>query len=138
MQPTEDFRKEKAYRIAECLQHSAKLLMQFMSDIARHTRKKPRFISNRTNYKNRRLYRHKYAILLSKIAIHRYMSDCQLRIILSQPIPKFKPGGINNNEKESTHASCTISETGPELINGSFVLNANAIQSLPTGQRDNI
>jgi hypothetical protein len=138
MQSTEDFRKEKAERIIEVTNHALIITLRLLNEIDKHKRKQPRIKSKRTNYRSRFLHRHKYAILLAEMAIIKYTTDFQIQIIISQPIPKFKPGGVTNNEAESTHASSTIGETGQEFINGSIVPNSHAIQSLPARQRNNI
>lgn len=139
MHTTEDFRKQKAERIAEAIKQGALVLVKIMTDLAKHTRKKPRIVSGRINHRNRQLYRNKHGILLAKIAIHGYMTRCQLQIILSQPIPKFKPGGVNTNETEAIwNPDSQVSERGKEYFINPFVSNPHAIQPLPSRQRDNL
>lgn len=138
MQSTEQYRREKAERIAAVIINAAGAIAEVCTELGRHAHKKPRILSKRINIKNRKEFRKRRCFLVAQMAVIKEITRCQLLMVMSQPIPKFKPGGAVYNEKESTDASSTISEAGQELINGSFIPNTNAIHPLPSGQRDNL
>lgn len=133
-----DFRKQKAERIASVLTNAAGAIAKIAVQLGNHVRKKPRIVSKRISFKRRMEFRRRSCFLIAQMGIIKGITMSQLAIVISQPIPKFKPGGVIYNEKESPYGSSTIGETGQELINGSIVPDANAIQSLPAGQRDNL
>lgn len=132
-------REEKAIAIAEHCYRHAQATGRVVKALYDASRKKPRLLSKNTGFHSRLLRKRRICLLTASIAMQQYMGAMQLQIILSQPIPKFKPGGITNNEQAEVYSTNnTISESKQEYFTNPFSPSPDAIQSLPIGQRGNI
>lgn len=105
MQSIEEHRAAKALAISEVVINAAQQVAEFCK-IA-FPKKRPHFFITETNTRRyRRIRKRKRISAFSNIAITNEITRMRILMILSQPRPKFPPGG----------KSAIVGEQGPELI----------------------
>lgn len=142
MQPDQrQYRIDKTKRITEVIADCAAVINKLLP--AAYPRKRPRICKRMPAraHAYRRAQIRQQSLSRAQLAISLAIGVAQTHIIISQPIPKYPPGGaiINNGQqaeevirpgdtdgtKREKYSACTI------------IPKTNAIQPLPTGQRYN-
>lgn len=94
-------RSEKQAAIAEFMVQHARVTLMHARALSNAAVKLPRIKSKNTTRHARLLRRRRIGLLTASLAIHKAMGAAQLAILISQPLPKFKPGGMPVTNEET-------------------------------------